>query len=237
MTAMDEPVTARTSLHHIALVCRDVEATHRFYHDLLGLELIHTESTKMRSGYLRHFFYDLGDGSCIAFFDLHGVGEPDEFDTAISTGLGLPAWVNHVALRSTPERTAEVTKRFEAAGEKPAMVLNHGGATRPTSPTRTAISSSSASTLPASSRIPSKRNDSSAQEPDRGPRPLASQSTGGDTEAIATRGNDHQRERHHADRAADRRRRLTPHDPRGRSHHAAVRRDHRPRRRLVLGRR
>ena len=126
MTAMDEPLTARTSLHHIALVCRDVEATHRFYHDLLGLELVHTESTKMRSGYLRHFFYDLGDGSCIAFFDLHGVGEPDEFDTAISTGLGLPAWVNHVALRSTPERTAEVTKRFEAAGEKPAMVLNHG---------------------------------------------------------------------------------------------------------------
>ena len=32
------------------------------------------------------------------FWDLHDDAEiPAEFDTAISTGLGLPAWVNHVA--------------------------------------------------------------------------------------------------------------------------------------------
>jgi catechol 2,3-dioxygenase-like lactoylglutathione lyase family enzyme len=114
------------SLHHLALVCKDVEATHHFYHDLLGFELIHTESQKMRGGYIRHFFYDLGDGSCIAFFDLHGVGEPDDFDTAISTGLGLPAWVNHVALRSDTAKSAEIVARCEAEGIKPDMVLDHG---------------------------------------------------------------------------------------------------------------
>ncbi len=113
-------------LHHLALVCKDVAATHRFYGELLGLKLVYTETTMLRGGHLRHFFYDLGDGSCIAFFDLHGVGEPDEFESAISTGLGLPAWVNHVALRSTPERTEEVTARFGAAGEEPAMVIDHG---------------------------------------------------------------------------------------------------------------
>jgi catechol 2,3-dioxygenase-like lactoylglutathione lyase family enzyme len=113
-------------LHHIALVCKDVAATHHFYQELMGLSLVYTETTKMRTGHLRHFFYDIGDGSCIAFFDLHGVGEPDEFDSAISTGLGLPAWVNHVALRSTHEHTAEVTARFMAAGAKPAMVIDHG---------------------------------------------------------------------------------------------------------------
>ncbi|MEO5723858.1 MAG: VOC family protein [Ilumatobacteraceae bacterium] len=117
---------SQPGLHHIALVCKDVVETHRFYHDLLGLELVHSEETRMKNGYLRHFFYDLGDGSCIAFFDLHGVGEPEEFDPAISTGLGLPAWVNHVAIRSTPERTAAAVARFEAAGEKPEMHVNHG---------------------------------------------------------------------------------------------------------------
>ncbi len=113
-------------LHHIALVCKDVAATHRFYQDLIGLELVYAESSNVRSGYLRHFFYDLGDGSCIAFFDLHGVGEPEHFDTAISTGLGLPAWVNHIALRSTVERTEAVTKRFADVGEEPVMVIDHG---------------------------------------------------------------------------------------------------------------
>lgn len=113
-------------LHHLALVCKDVAATHRFYGELLGLPLVYAESGSMRGGHLRHFFYDLGDGSCIAFFDLHGVGEPEEFDSAISTGLGLPAWVNHVALRSTPEHSAEVRARFGAAGIEPAMVLDHG---------------------------------------------------------------------------------------------------------------
>ncbi|WP_276967996.1 VOC family protein [Desertimonas flava] len=118
--------TAQTALHHIALVCKDVAATHRFYGELLGLQLVHTERTELGDGYLRHFFYDLGDGSCIAFFELNGVGEPDSFDTAISTGLGLPAWVNHVALRATAEHVAEVRERFAAAGEPEPMVLRHG---------------------------------------------------------------------------------------------------------------
>ncbi len=123
---MSESPTLQPGLHHIALVCKDVAATHRFYGELLGLELVYTERTELRGGYLRHFFYDLGDGSCLAFFDLHGVGEPESFDTAISTGLGLPAWVNHVALRSTAEHVAEVRARFTAAGEEEPMVLKHG---------------------------------------------------------------------------------------------------------------
>lgn len=114
-------------LHHVAYACRDIDATHHFYEDLMGLPLVHTEVETFESGgYFRHTFYDLGDGTSIAFFDLHGVGEPESFDTAISTGLGLPAWVNHVALRSTAEHVAEVRARFTAAGEEEPMVLKHG---------------------------------------------------------------------------------------------------------------
>lgn len=65
-------------LHHAAYACADLEATHHFYEDLLGFPLVHTEVEHLQDGYFRHVFYDLGDGSCIAFFDLHGVGEkPD----------------------------------------------------------------------------------------------------------------------------------------------------------------
>lgn len=113
------------ALHHIALACRDVDATHRFYGELLGLELVHTEVQKLRRSVVRHFFYDLGDGSSIAFFDLHGVG-PEPLKTAISTDLELPVWVNHVALRVDGERRAELVDRLAAAGVEPTLELDHG---------------------------------------------------------------------------------------------------------------
>ena len=113
------------ALHHIALACRDVEATHRFYGELLGLELVHTEVQKLPRGRIvRHFFYDLGDGSSIAFFDLHGVG-PQPVKTAISTDLELPIWVNHIALRVDGERRAALAARLTGAGIEPTLELDH----------------------------------------------------------------------------------------------------------------
>lgn len=115
------------ALHHVALACRDLEETHRFYHEVLGLPLIHTEiGPGPRGGYVKHVFYDLGDGSCIAFFDLHGVGEPEPLETAISTGLGLPVWVNHLALRADLEKVEEMKRRLEAAGVEATMEADHG---------------------------------------------------------------------------------------------------------------
>lgn len=114
------------ALHHIALACRDVEATHRFYGEILGFELVHTEIQKLKRGEVRHFFYDLGDGSSIAFFDLSRVaGLGDGIKTAISTDLGLPAWVNHIALRVDAARRAELSARLAAAGIEPALELDH----------------------------------------------------------------------------------------------------------------
>jgi hypothetical protein len=65
------------AIHHVAFACRDIDATVRFYDELMGMPLLHTEvSSEPRSGgFLRHFFFDAGDGSCLAFFDVHGVGE------------------------------------------------------------------------------------------------------------------------------------------------------------------
>ena len=85
------PSDRPAGLHHVAYACRDIDATHRFYEDLMGFPLVHTELQEFpEGGYFRHVFYDLGDGSCLAFFDVHGVGERDGWTSAISDGNGLP---------------------------------------------------------------------------------------------------------------------------------------------------
>lgn len=110
--------------HHVAYACRDLVATTAFY-EALGFPLVHTEVSGAPENFLRHVFFDTGDGSCLAFFDVHGVGEQADWKSDISTGNGLPVWVNHVAFRSTVEHQQEVRARMETAGHAPLMELDH----------------------------------------------------------------------------------------------------------------
>lgn len=124
--ATDRPRFPGPGIHHVALACRDLHETHHFYAELLGLTLVNTEVQRHGESRVTHVFYDTGDGSCLAFFHLQGVGEPDPLRTAISTDLGLPIWVNHVALRADRERVEAVRGRLEAAGVRTEMELDHG---------------------------------------------------------------------------------------------------------------
>ena len=113
-------------LHHVAYACRDIHETVHFYEDLMGYRLVCTEvSQAPTGGYLRHVFFDLGDGSCIAFFDLHGAGEQAGWHSELSGDNGLPVWVNHIAFRADSARQEEVRGRMEAAGITPLMELDH----------------------------------------------------------------------------------------------------------------
>lgn len=111
--------------HHVAFACRDIQATVEFY-ETLGFPLIHTEMSGKTDHFMRHVFFDTGDGSCIAFFDVHGVGEKEDWRSDISTGNGLPVWVNHVAFSATAERQEEVRALMTAAGREPLMDIDHG---------------------------------------------------------------------------------------------------------------
>ncbi|MBK9178033.1 MAG: VOC family protein [Acidimicrobiales bacterium] len=115
-----------TGFHHVAYACRDLAATHRFYDELLGMPLVHTEVKQLGDGFFRHVFFDTGDGTSIAFFDVHGVGERPGWSAAISTGNGLPVWVNHVAFGADPARQEAVRARMAAAGVEPLMEVDHG---------------------------------------------------------------------------------------------------------------
>ena len=54
---------AKMGIHHVAYACRDIHENHKFYSEILGLKLIHTEVTSQKDGYFRHTFYDTGDGT------------------------------------------------------------------------------------------------------------------------------------------------------------------------------
>ena len=108
------PVPVR-GLHHFAWRCRDSEETRRFYEDLLGLPLVHViksdhvPSTGEYCPYV-HIFFQMRDGSYIAFFDL---GD----DIAALPSPNTPAWVNHIALRVDSVADLLAAKaRLEAAG-------------------------------------------------------------------------------------------------------------------------
>lgn len=118
------------SVHHVAYTTRDTEATYEFYAKKLELPLLHAENHRQGDGYFRHFFFGVGNGEAIAFFELSGVGEEPDFKTAISTGLGLPPWANHIAfaLDSLEELEAK-TKQLHENGLDQIMQVDHGWCT------------------------------------------------------------------------------------------------------------
>jgi len=103
--------------HHVALATRDLEATHRFYTEAMGFELakVVVAPTESGQGWAKHLFYDTGGDGLIAFWDLHDETLPD-FNPAISTGAGLPAWVNHLAFHAEPHELPERIERWTAFG-------------------------------------------------------------------------------------------------------------------------
>ena len=83
--------------HHVALATPDIEATHRFYTEAMGFELVKAViAPTPEGGWAKHVFYDTGGGGMIAFWDLH-VDALLPVRGAISRDLGLPEWVNHLA--------------------------------------------------------------------------------------------------------------------------------------------
>jgi catechol 2,3-dioxygenase-like lactoylglutathione lyase family enzyme len=63
--------TAR-GLHHTALLCADVERTVRFYQEVLGFPLTEMVGNRDYEG-STHFFFDIGNGNLLAFFDFPGL--------------------------------------------------------------------------------------------------------------------------------------------------------------------
>ena len=127
MQSTKEPMTATVSLkglNHVAWRCIDAEQTRRFYEDVLGLPLVHTitsdhvPSTGEYAPYF-HIFFEMGDGSYIAFFDIRdGKGATVSADT--------PSWLHHFAFEvATVDEVLAMKRRLESAGIEVIGVTDH----------------------------------------------------------------------------------------------------------------
>jgi catechol 2,3-dioxygenase-like lactoylglutathione lyase family enzyme len=68
----DRPASSARGLHHMALLSSDVERTIRFYQDLLEFPLTEIFENRDYEG-SNHFFFDIGNGNLLAFFDFPGL--------------------------------------------------------------------------------------------------------------------------------------------------------------------
>jgi catechol 2,3-dioxygenase-like lactoylglutathione lyase family enzyme len=68
----DRPASSASGIHHMALLSSDVERTVRFYQDLLEFPLTEIFENRDYKG-SNHFFFDVGNGNLLAFFDFPGL--------------------------------------------------------------------------------------------------------------------------------------------------------------------
>jgi len=101
------PATAARGIHHTALISGDVARSVEFYQNILGFPLTEMFENRDLAG-STHFFFDVGHGNALAFFDLPGV---DVGDYAEVLG-GL----HHLAISVTPENWRAARERLDAAG-------------------------------------------------------------------------------------------------------------------------
>lgn len=102
----DRPTSSARGVHHIALLSRDVEETIRFYQDLLEFPLTELFENRDYNG-STHFFFDIGNGNALAFFDFPGL---DLGDYAEVLG-GL----HHIAISVSPDRWEHLKAKIESS--------------------------------------------------------------------------------------------------------------------------
>ena len=101
------PASSARGVHHLALLCADVETTVRFYQDLLEFPLTDMFENRDYQG-STHFFFDIGNGNGLAFFDLPGLD--------LGPYREVLGGLHHLAISVEPGRWAHLKGKLDAAG-------------------------------------------------------------------------------------------------------------------------
>jgi catechol 2,3-dioxygenase-like lactoylglutathione lyase family enzyme len=104
--AESRAASSARGVHHVALVSSDVEATIQFYQGLLEFPLVEMFENRDLAG-STHFFFDVGLGNLLAFFDLPGVNP-----SAYAEVLG---GLHHLAISVEPGRWADLKAKLDEA--------------------------------------------------------------------------------------------------------------------------
>jgi len=101
------PASSARGLHHVAIICADVETTVRFYQGLLEFPLTEVIENRDYAG-STHFFFDIGNGNLIAFFDFPGLD--------VGPYAEVLGGLHHLAISVEPERWARLKDTLDAEG-------------------------------------------------------------------------------------------------------------------------
>lgn len=130
MNQQPEPIRF-SGLHHLALVCRDMERTVDFYSNVLEMPL--TKGFDLEGGFGQHFFFDIGNGDELAFFWFRdappaapGVASAGHLvGTTGGSIVSAHGSMNHVALQVAPDRIEHYHARLTAKGVECTPIVNH----------------------------------------------------------------------------------------------------------------
>ena len=105
--AADRPQSSARGLHHVACLSSDVERTVRFYQDVLEFPLTDLFENRDYRG-SNHFFFDIGNGNLLAFFDFPGLD--------LGPYAEVLGGLHHLAISVEPEKWSRLKKNLDAAG-------------------------------------------------------------------------------------------------------------------------
>ena len=118
-----------TGFAHLALAAHDMDATIAFYEGSLGYPRVaETLNRTAGGGVVRMVYFDLGIGQYLVFMEAKNVPTiPEDFDTGINRGLGLPDGMYHFALAAeSAEELAQIADRLRQKGIEVSEEVDHG---------------------------------------------------------------------------------------------------------------
>jgi catechol 2,3-dioxygenase-like lactoylglutathione lyase family enzyme len=102
----ERPPSSARGVHHVALLSSDVEQTIRFYQELLEFPLTDLFENRDYAG-STHFFFDIGNGNALAFFDFPGLD--------LGPYAEVLGGLHHLAISVAPERWTHLRAKIDAA--------------------------------------------------------------------------------------------------------------------------
>jgi len=103
----DRPESSARGLHHFALLCSDVRRTIEFYQGVLEFPLTEIFENRDYQG-SNHFFFDIGHGNLLAFFDLPGLD--------LGPYAEVLGGLHHLAISVSQEKWDHLRGKLDAAG-------------------------------------------------------------------------------------------------------------------------
>jgi catechol 2,3-dioxygenase-like lactoylglutathione lyase family enzyme len=103
--APDRPPSTGRGIHHAALISSDVERTIGFYQGLLEFPLTEICENRDYKG-SNHFFFDVGNGNLLAFFDFPGLD--------LGPYAEVLGGLHHIAISVAREKWAYLRSKLDA---------------------------------------------------------------------------------------------------------------------------